>query len=191
MTSVSLKCHCGEIAGVLKNASATSGIHLICYCDSCQDFQKQLGCDDKFLNEHGGTEIYQTAPSQIEIIKGREHIRSLKLSKKGPFRWYAGCCNTPIGNTMKASMPFVGVIHSFIDEGEASRLEILGPIQCEAQTQHAYDSLPVDIKRVGFPLGITLKIISKILFWKLKGLAQPSPFFDVEGNPISEPKRVS
>ena len=191
MDSLQLKCSCGKVRGEILEVAPNSGIHLVCYCDSCQRFQETLGCAEAFLNEHGGTEIYQTAPSRIKITEGQEHIRCLKLTKKGPLRWYASCCNTPIGNTMKASMPFVGIIQSFVDADETKRQEVMGPIIAEVQTTHAYDSLPDHIKPVGFPIGITLKIMSKILFWKLRGFARPSPFFDAEGTPLSKPERLS
>lgn len=190
MANMMLKCACGSVQGEMKNVSPKSGIRVVCYCDACQQFQKHLSCDDKYLNEHGGTELYQTAPAQISITSGQEKIACLRITSKGPFRWYASCCNTPIGNTMKASIPFVGVIQSFIDADETTRQEVMGSVRCEAQTQYAYDSLPKEIKRVGFPLNITLKIMSKILSWKIKGLAQPSPFFDSDGKAISKPKLI-
>jgi len=124
--------------------------------------------------------------SRVRIDSGAEQLRCLRLSPKGAKRWYTNCCQTPVGNTVSAAFPFVGVIHSFLDD-ELDRDKELGPIRAYVQTQHALGtpSYPHSAKK--FPPGITFRILRKMLVWKLQGLAKPSAFFDENGRPVSPP----
>ena len=69
---------------------------------------------DVTLDAAGGTRIYQLPPANVQITGGQENLACLRLKEKGLIRWYAKCCNTPIGNTVSKSMPFIGLIHTFI-----------------------------------------------------------------------------
>lgn len=172
--------------GAVVGSAVKSGNRLICCCDCCQKFVRELGADETVLDKHGGTDIFQTSPASLRITQGEDQIRCLRLSEKGTYRWYASCCNTPIGNTAKPSLPFVGVIHSFIAD-KTYLEELVGSPRARVQTLHAYD-LPEDApKPVGFPLSITLGLIGKILKWKISGKGQPNPFFKDAATPIVEP----
>ncbi len=52
------------------------------------------------LDERGGSQIIQVPPKNLTFTQGREVLASMRLTEKGLLRWYAGCCNTPIGNTL-------------------------------------------------------------------------------------------
>jgi len=114
MTDIRLQCQCGTVQGVARECTASSGNRVVCCCDDCQTFADHLQCEMDILDEFGGTEIYQTSQSQVEISSGQEQLKSMRLKRKGLLRWYTGCCNTPVGNTMNAGMPFVGIIHNFM-----------------------------------------------------------------------------
>ena len=185
MTTLPLSCRCGEVTGIVKDVTNSSGNRLICCCSDCQAFVSKLMPEDNILDAHGGTDIYQTSPASIEITTGREKIRYLRLTEKGTFRWYADCCKTPIGNTLGPKMPFVGLIHGFWAEKPRWE-EVVGPPSARVQTKYALN-LPADApKPVGFPLGVTLKIMLKILGWKMFGKGKPNPFFDPKGRPLPE-----
>jgi hypothetical protein len=189
MTDLRLQCSCGKVAGVARNVSATSGTRLVCYCDDCQAFARYLDREDTVLDQHGGTDIFQLTPSQVEITQGSEQLRSLRLSEKGMFRWYTECCKTPIANTASAGLPFVGMIHSFMDAGaynSDARTAALGPVRSHVQTRFA-TALPADMGHPGFPLGLIFRSIRKILIAKLRGRGRPSPFFDAGGAPVATP----
>ena len=49
------------------------------------------------------------APGSPPFVQGQDRIVGLRLTTKGLFRWYTRCCHTPVGNTVSASIPFVGV----------------------------------------------------------------------------------
>ena len=111
MKDLELSCKCGAVKGRVDGAAVKSGNRLICCCHDCQAFVESLGAGEDALDAHGGTDIFQTSPSSVKIEQGIDQIRCLKLTEKGTDRWYAGCCNTPIGNTRGAGLPFVGLIN--------------------------------------------------------------------------------
>ncbi|WP_321397637.1 DUF6151 family protein [Emcibacter sp.] len=189
MTDISLSCECGKTQGIARGISPDSGTRVVCYCDDCQAFARHLGREDSVLDPWGGTDIFQTAPAHIAITEGREYIRCLKLTPKGPYRWYAGCCNTPIANTGSASLPFAGMITAFM-EIPADEERILGPVGWYLQGKYATKPLPPGRKIVGFPLSLLVQLFWNILVWKLKGLGKPTPFFDEDGTPVTEPELV-
>lgn len=186
MMDVKLKCNCGNVQGIAHNIGANTGNRIVCYCNDCQAFAHFLEGEHTILDQDGGTDIYQTTHAQVEITEGTEHIRCMRLSAKGMFRWYAGCCKTPIGNTLSAGAPFIGMIHNFMDNKD-SRDTSLGPIRGYFYTKHAKPSLSEERKKLGIPLTVMLNILVKLLMWKLKGMNKPSPVFDHNGLPISEP----
>jgi len=185
MATLSLMCRCGDITGTASDVTPSSGNRVVCCCADCQAFADWLGPDIGALDEFGGTEIVQMAQSRLTIDRGQDKLRSMRLSDKGLLRWYAGCCHTPIGNTMSARMPFVGVIHTFMDAPD--RNAVLGPIRAVVQTRHARGVPGYPTHSAGFPPGITARIAMKLLLWKLQGRHTPSAFFGDDGRPVVEP----
>ncbi len=190
MTRIPLKCSCGAVRGMTKCVTANSGIRVVCCCDDCQTFANYLNREDVILDEYGGTDIFQMPMSHIQITHGINNIRCVRLSPKGMFRWYTECCKTPIGNTMSAGVPFIGIIHNFMDD-DGIRDENLGPVLGYLQTQFAKKALPPSQNQSAFPIRIIIRFCSNMIFWKLKGLNRPSPFFDSSGSPVSVPHILS
>ena len=113
---VELRCRCGEVIGLVENASPQKVNRVVCYCDDCQAFAHQLGRGD-LLNAQGGTDIIQVAPASLIFVKGQYRIAGLRLTPKGLFRWHTTCCNTPVGNTLGPAIPFVGIVAQAFDGG--------------------------------------------------------------------------
>jgi hypothetical protein len=182
-----------------RDVSPRTGTRVVCYCDDCQTFARYLEKETATLDERGGTDIFQLAPAQIEITSGVEQLRSMRLQPKGLIRWYAGCCKTPIGNTVSGDVPVVGLIHNFI-EGESDTLQErlrnrdqkLGPIRFYIHGKFAKETSATGQKgqkiHDGVPPRMLMRVISKLLLAKLRGQGQPSPFFDDRGVPVSMPK---
>ena len=188
MATLSLKCRCGEVSGSATDVTPSSGTRVVCCCSDCQAFAVYLGAESDTLDEYVGTEVFQVSQSQFVIEQGKDKLRSMRLSKKGLLRWYTSCCNTPIGNTISAKMPLVGVIHTFIDSPD--REKVLGPVRAFVQTQHAKGTPDYPKHSAKFPLCITARIIRKMLLWKLQGKSKPSALFDNEGRPVAKPTIV-
>ncbi|MCX6117981.1 MAG: DUF6151 family protein [Proteobacteria bacterium] len=185
---IGLKCKCGCVEGVAQNVRPSNGIHLICYCKDCQAFASYLGREQDLLDEAGGTEIFQIAPADLRISKGKDQIRCVQLSPR-LMRWYTDCCKTPIGNTMpNAKMPFAGVGISFfnLDSKQSQFNEAFGPIVEKCFGKYCRGPMPPGAKETA-----SFSIFGRIGWFILRGLFlgknKPSPFFDENGKPVVDP----
>ncbi|PCI24166.1 hypothetical protein COB57_05650 [Candidatus Peregrinibacteria bacterium] len=182
MKTVKLSCACGKVNGRAKNVSPSTGNRIICHCFDCQSFAKYLKKESEVLDEYLGTDIFQMPIAHVEILEGHNHLRCIQIRPKGLHRWYAQCCKTPIGNTMTAGSPFIGVIHSFMQD-EGTREENLGPVLGYMFTKKTFPaSVPTKVLRT------VMRIMGKLAVWKLKGLNNPSSFFLANGKPVSKPE---
>jgi hypothetical protein len=106
---VQLECSCGAVKGTI-NVVPKCYFHVHCLCSDCQAFAAHLNNEDKILDEHGGSELFQTYPDLMTITEGHDKIGGVQLTQKGLYRWHTTCCNMPLANTMSSSkMPFIGV----------------------------------------------------------------------------------
>src|SRR5687767_12724189 len=117
---IPLRCACGTLRGTALAVSPDTGNRVLCYCRDCQAFARFLARPD-IMDDKGGTDIFQMAPGRVRITAGADALRCVRLSEKGIHRWYCGECKTPVGNTGGASIPFVGLIHSFMDHAGDGR----------------------------------------------------------------------
>ena len=189
MKTVSLKCDCGKVQGTAHDISASDGTRVVCCCDDCQAFATHLSAEAKTLDPFGGTEVFQVTQAQVTIEQGQEHLQCLRLSDKGLLRWYASCCNTPVANTIKAGMPFAGIIHTFMNL--ENRDEVLGPVRAHVQTQHATSTPNYPNSSEKFPITLVGRMIRKILIGRIKGKSTPSVFFGDDGRPVVKPVIVN
>jgi hypothetical protein len=184
MPEIKLKCSCGKIQGKTENVNSTTGTRIVCCCDDCQSFAQYLGQESHILDQYGGTDLFQMPISHLKITEGNDQIACMRISSRGMYRWYASCCNTPIGNTLGSGVPFIGVIHNFMDTASTRDIE-LGENRGYVQTKFAKKEVPEN--QQGSSFGINLRSLSKLIIWKLKGLNRPSVFFNENGQPIAEP----
>ncbi|MFT2110812.1 DUF6151 family protein [Marinomonas sp. 2405UD68-3] len=187
MNDLILQCQCKAVKGKVHGIAPSSGNRLVCYCGSCQKFANYLHSD--VLNTHGGSDVFQIAPSFLSIEEGVEHIKSLKLTDKGVCRWYAGCCNTPIGNTVNSKVPMVGILQSFIAKNQNID-EIIGVPLGNVFVKQLGTPLPSDLRGQLSEKRVVFRMIRKILAWKIMGWGAPNLFYDALGKPIVKPHRV-
>ncbi|MCY7296764.1 DUF6151 family protein [Alteromonas sp. a30] len=185
MSEVLLQCQCKKVEGRILNVSPKDGTRVSCYCKDCQAFAQALHKQDSVLDEFGGTDIYQASPARVKIEKGQEHVSCLRLTEQGLYRWYAGCCNTPIANTLSPDKPFVGLIHSFI--ADTDKEAKLGQPQARANLRGATARIPDSMKLPLSERRYVWRILSRILWWKLSGQGKPNPFFK-DDKPVVAPK---
>lgn len=175
-TDIPLRCACGVIRGVAFDVTPGSGCRVVCYCDDCQAFARFLGRSD-ITDGWGGTDIFQMAPAKLRITSGAQSLNCVRLSDKGMHRWYCGQCMTPLGNTVSAGLPFVGLVHNFMDHSTLgrSRDEVLGQPLGHVQTKFALGSAAPRGGSLFRVMARSARLLGK---WWLIGGGKPSPFFD-------------
>jgi hypothetical protein len=193
-SDLSIQCNCGSFRGIARGVSRKVGIRVVCYCDDCQHFAHYLGARDTTLDSHGGTDIFQMSPAAFNITQGLDKLACLRLTPKGPLRWYTNCCKTPIGNTPPTNqLPFVGLIHSCINSDGQSLAHVLGSVSARVMVQYAKgDITTLENTSDGFSLSHMARIAWKLLIWRVQGAHKHSPFFDVAtGTSIASPLLLS
>ncbi len=181
-TSAEFRCRCGNVRGVVTDASPRAANRVGCYCDDCQAFVHWLGRAD-LLDAQGLSDIIQVAPAAFAFTQGQDRIRGVRLTSKGLYRWYASCCNTPVGNTLTPSLPFVGIVATAFDQGAQRADNVFGRPIGAIMGKFAIGKAPPGTMGVRLPL--LLRVISKVLGWRLRGKAWPHPFFNRDsGTPI-------
>jgi hypothetical protein len=175
------------VRGVARGVSPAIGNHCVCYCDDCQAFQKFLGRATDVLDPNGGTDIFQLSPVRLAFTSGADKVACMRLTPKGLARWYASCCNTPIGNTMATpGIPFVGLVRAFVVEPAS---DAFGPVLTRVFRQFAVgDRAAIPPDRVP-QWRMLLRVMGLMLRWRLHGDHRHSPFFDAAtGAPLAKPR---
>jgi hypothetical protein len=183
-----LQCQCGTIKGYVVCPSIAK--RAVCYCKDCQAFAHFLKRADTVLDEHGGTAIVATVPKQVHFTQGLEALACMSLSDHGMLRWYASCCNTPIGNTPRDfKTPYVGLIESCLKSDSPSLQESFGPVRMVINTKSAWGrvkSTPVS------SLVAMLRLMKSVIASRLSGTYKRNPFFGTEmGTPVTRPRVLS
>lgn len=184
---ISLRCHCGAVRGSTRPVSESSGTRVVCYCDDCRAYLHYLKRPE-LLDAAGGSDIFQMAPGDLVLTEGESEVRCMRLSSRGMHRFYAGCCRTPIGNTLGPRLPFIGVLHAFMELTPQQRDARLGPASgIMAQFATSASVLPGSHPKM--PLRLILNATQRMLVWSLTGRAR-SPLFP-GGRPIAAPTVLS
>ena len=174
-TQAEVRCRCGKVRGSVTNASPRTVNRVVCYCDDCQAFAHQLGRAD-LLDAHGGTDIVQVAPASLKFVQGQPNIAGLRLTPNGLFRWYAGCCNSPLGNTLRPAIPFVGIVAQAFVHGTQHPDDVFGKPIGAIMGEYAVGHAPPG--STGIKLSLRMRALLMVLGWRLRGQAWPHPYFE-------------
>jgi hypothetical protein len=172
-------CECGSVVAELPDG----GTRIVCYCQSCRSFVERLGKAER-LDAAGGSDLLQVAPDGVRFVKGREHLAWMRITEKGPLRWYATCCNTPLANTLGTpGVPFASFQAAF-----ATPQAALGPVRARVHLKDA-------TARVPEPRGSLLPLLAGF-FWRiaaarLSGRWKTNPFFGPDGKPVAARREPS
>ncbi|MEM0948727.1 MAG: DUF6151 family protein [Pseudomonadota bacterium] len=166
-------CQCGDVELTIR---AGEGTRAVCYCSSCQTFPKLFGHGD-LLSTSGGTELYQTLPDLVTINRGADRLGRLRLTDKGPLRWVATCCGTPLANTSPTvQVPFVSILlWGAKDPGK------LGPVRAHVNTDSAKGPVPTSLLTYR---RLFWQVLGRAFNARLRGRHRPNPFFDPEGKAV-------
>lgn len=195
MSHLTIRCTCGTFEAAVHDVSPESSNRVVCYCDDCQAFARALHRGHDVLDRAGGTDVVQVSQGSLELRKGLNRLALLRLSPAGTFRWYASCCDTPIGNThWKRGVPFIGLIHIClkVPEGATSLDDVVGPVRGSVFQQFAIGGRSA-ARRDGAPSWkILARAIRLILLWRLRGDHRRSPLFTADtAEPIVTPRVLS
>ena len=181
-----IECQCKTIVGEIDEAAPFNRGR--CYCRSCQAFAHFLDRAPAVLDAHGGSGIVQTSPSHVHITRGMDRMACMRLTPNGLMRWYAACCNTPIGNTLaNYKLSFVGLVDACL--GAQSSLDSrFGPQRMQVYTQYAIGE-PKPVARG--TLSSIMRLGAGIISNRLNGSYKRTPFFNENGEPIVAAKVLS
>src|SRR5258705_1066949 len=184
-----LQCKCGTLKGYVSPPDMAN--RAVCYCKDCQAFANFLERPgDAVLDELGGTEIVATLPKHVHLTQGLDALVCMSLSDHGLLRWYASCCDTPIGNTPRDfKTPYVGLIETCLKSNSPSLQESFGPVLMVLNTKSArgrVKSTPVN------NLATMLVVMQSVIGTRLSGAYKRNPFFGTEmGTPVARPHELT
>lgn len=184
-----LQCKCGTLKGTV---SLSQGVNrAVCYCRDCQAFAHFLGKASETLDAQGGTDVIQTLPARLTFTAGQEVLACVRLSEKGLVRWYAKCCNTPIGNTLiDYRISFIGLVHTCLQTPEKSLDSSFGPVRIRSFTKGAKGGV-VKSNPLAM-MGAILRLIAMVGGARITGTYKRTPLFSPDtGAPIATPKILS
>jgi hypothetical protein len=182
-----IRCQCGKLQGTVSHPErANRGV---CYCRDCQAYARALGSDG-ILDELGGTDVVATLPKYVTFTAGTEALACMSLTERGLLRWYASCCNTPIGNTQRDyKFSFVGLVHSCLEHPPQTLDSSFGPVRMRVNTKHA------EGKPESMPLSTFTSVVhflASVVRARLDGSYKHTPFFDPRrGTPVVQPRVLS
>ncbi len=183
-----LRCSCGTLKGYVVHPERVNRV--VCYCRDCQAFAHFLGRQTDILDVQGGSDVIQTIPANVVLTAGSEALACMRLTDKGLLRWYAKCCNTPIGNTLaNHRVSFVGLLHNVLDNSGKSLDGSFGPVRMWSFTKSA--KRPVEVPSLSLIVGIG-RFAAMVIRARIDGSYLRTPFFVTStGAPIVTPQVLS
>lgn len=183
--AIPLRCACGKLQGEVEPGKVAA--RAVCYCKDCQAFARFLGRESELLDDAGGTEVASALPGAVRFTGGIEHLVCMSLSPRGLYRWYAACCNTPVGNTPREpTMPYAGLMRACLAAPPDTLDRQLGRSRIMVQTTSALARVRPTPLRTAWAVA---KIGSMILRARLGGGYRDNPFFQPgTSEPLRQPR---
>jgi len=184
---IALRCRCGKLEGEVDATRVKA--RAICYCKDCQAFARFLAPDGSLLDSAGGTEVEAMLPAGLRFTKGVEHLACMSLSPKGIYRWYASCCNTPVGNTPRnPKASYLGLVRTCLAAAPEELDRQLGSGRMTANTESAH----APVKATPFAvLRAVPRLGAMLVGARIGGGWRENPFFDAAGAPVRAPRVLS
>jgi Family of unknown function (DUF6151) len=185
-TSHPLHCRCGTLQGRVDHPHKAIS-RGVCYCRDCQAYARVLGDPGDVLDAMGGTDVVATFQRHVAFTAGLDALACLSLTPRGLLRWYARCCDTPIGNTTRNRlMPYIGVVHTCLgSDGAIGRT--FGPVRMRVNTATAKGNPgPMRLGTL-HAVGRFAVLVARA---RLSRAQAPTPFFTDDARPVVEPRIV-
>jgi hypothetical protein len=147
-----------------------------------------LGQESETLDAQGGSDVVQTLPKNVTFTQGVDALACMRLTEKGMVRWYAGCCKTPIGNTLENyKISFIGLLHNCLESPQHPLQNSFGAVRTYANPQGAIGDPKPKPKGMGTTIWWLLRTILKA---RVNGDYARTPFFK-DGKPVSIPRVIN
>ncbi|MBV1860988.1 MAG: hypothetical protein KUG77_21405 [Nannocystaceae bacterium] len=183
-----LGCACGRVVLHIEGASPAVANRVACHCRGCNRFANDMR--PEILDALGGTERFQVSPATVTIVSGQQAIACRQQTRKGALRWYASCCNTPLGLTLpNPKVPFVGLDVHALDHDEKQLEAVLGPLRARVNVSPRPENAKALKASHGALFSMLRHLIPLTWRWWRQGEHRSSPFFDAQGRPIVEVER--
>lgn len=185
---IRFRCQCGKVAGLIDTGGMTC--RGSCYCMDCQAYARFLGDPKRVLDAAGGSEIVGIGPSRLEFTTGLGHVDCMTLTSRGPYRWFASCCRTPIGNTPRdPRSSYVSVFRCALVSPAREIDAMFGQPTFRFSTKTATG--PVEATRLAMAL-VILKVVAMLVGRRISGRWRGNPFFEPDTHlPIRMPDELS
>jgi hypothetical protein len=183
-----IRCKCGTVQGIVTHTESVN--RGVCYCRDCQAYAHALGDPHGILDSLGGSDVVATLQQYVTFSQGAEALACMSLTEQGLLRWYASCCNTPIGNTRRDQrISFVGLLHNCLAQAPGSIDAAFGPVRMRVNTKYAKG------KVASMPLSTMTSVarfLGSVIKARIDGSYRQTPFFiSGNGEPIVSPKVLS
>ena len=122
--------------------------------------------------------ILQTAQDRVAITQGGENLRVFRNTPRGPLRWYASCCGTPLFYTP----PKARLVHAGLNVDTLDDPDTIGPVVARGFVPDGKGGTRHEgaLRMVG-------RMIPRMLSRNLNGSWRDSPFFAKDGAPVAPP----
>jgi hypothetical protein len=175
-----LQCQCGALRGQLGHSE--SAVRGVCYCKDCRASAHHLGVASRTHDALGGADFVATQAKYVTLSEGAQHLACLSLSENGLLRWYAKCCNTAIGNTVRNwKFPYVGLSRTCLDAEPGVYEHSFGDVKMRVNTGSAKEAPPsMGLKSFTALAGF----IPSVIAGRVSGAYKSTPFFSPVGEPV-------
>lgn len=178
-----IRCRCGQLQGELASANT---MRFVCYCRSCQAYAHALGNPTQVLDARGGTDVVATVQQDVQFTKGAQALACMSLSGRGIYRWYASCCNTPIGNTARdPRLSYIALVHSCLGDSASALDAGLGTQRIAV---HAGQPKPRREYSTGRAMWSVARLIGAVVRARLTGRWKNTPLFAPNAAPLVAPR---
>ena len=177
-----LQCQCGALRGELSHPQLA--LRGVCYCKDCRAYSHHLGAGARTHDALGGAEFVATQAKYVSFSEGTQHLACLSLSGKGLLRWYATCCNTPVGNTARNwKFPYVGLIHTCLKAEPGAFERAFPQLHMRVNTASARQAPPPMALKTIVSLA---SFIPRVMGGGITGAYRATPFFvSPTGEPVA------
>jgi len=136
---------------------------------------------EAMLDEDGATSRFQVSPASLNVTTGSEQVGCIQQTRGGALRWYARCCDTPLGLSLwQMSMPFIALDTARIEVpgDEDAVAQLLGPLRARVNTTlrgPAARARKADLRSL---LGMLVHFLPIFVRWWWRRDQWRSPFVD-------------